>query len=98
MFVRFAYAVVNYDNMDSVEILGLIAATLTTAAFVPQVYKTWKNKSVEDISLTMYTVLLIGVLLWLVYGVFINSLPVILANGITSALLILMVLMKLKYK
>jgi MtN3 and saliva related transmembrane protein len=84
--------------MDGIEILGLIAATLTTAAFVPQVYKTWKNKSVEDISLTMYTVLLIGVLLWLVYGINIHSLPVILANAITSTLLILMVIMKIKYK
>tara|TARA_R110002051_G_scaffold143507_3_gene216439 strand:+ start:21787 stop:22041 length:255 start_codon:yes stop_codon:yes gene_type:complete len=84
--------------MDGIEILGLIAATLTTAAFVPQVYKTWKNKSVEDISLTMYTVLLIGVLLWLVYGININSLPVILANAITSTLLVLMVVMKIKYK
>ncbi|WP_324025096.1 SemiSWEET transporter [Maribacter sp. BPC-D8] len=84
--------------MDSVEILGLVAATLTTAAYVPQVYKTWKNKSVEDISLTMYTVLLVGVLLWLLYGISINSLPVILANGITSTLLILMIIIKFKYK
>ncbi len=43
--------------MDYIEILGLIAATLTTAAFVPQVYKTWQQKSTKDISLTMYLVM-----------------------------------------
>jgi MtN3 and saliva related transmembrane protein len=46
--------------MENIEILGLVAATLTTGAFVPQVYKTWKNKSVKDISLSMYTVLYNG--------------------------------------
>ena len=81
--------------MDYIEILGLVAATLTTAAFIPQVYKTWKEKSTKDISLSMYAVLLTGSLLWLTYGFFIESLPIILANTITAVLLICMVLMKL---
>ncbi len=84
--------------MENIEILGLVAATLTTAAFVPQVYKTWKNKSVKDISLSMYTVLLLGLLLWIVYGFYINSLPIIVANIITATLSVLIVIMKLKYK
>ena len=84
--------------MDYIEILGLVAATLTTAAFIPQVYKTWKEKSTKDISLSMYTVLLTGSLLWLTYGFFIESLPIILANTITAVLLVFMLLMKLKYK
>lgn len=84
--------------MDYIEILGLVAATLTTAAFVPQVYKTWKEKSTKDISLSMYTVLLTGVLLWVVYGVFIESMPIIFANTITAVLLLFMLLMKIKYK
>ena len=84
--------------MDYVEILGLIAATLTTIAFVPQVYKTWKEKTTKDISLSMYAVLFTGVLLWLVYGFFIKSLPIILANTITAILLVFMLLMKIKYK
>ncbi|AZQ60139.1 hypothetical protein EJ994_15520 [Maribacter sp. MJ134] len=84
--------------MDYIEILGLVAATLTTAAFIPQVYKTWKEKSTKDISLSMYAVLLTGSLLWLTYGFFIESLPIILANTITAVLLICMVLMKLIYK
>lgn len=84
--------------MDYIEILGLVAATLTTAAFIPQVYKTWKEKSTKDISLSMYTVLLTGSLLWLTYGFFIESLPIILANTITAVLLVFMLMMKLKYK
>ncbi len=80
------------------EIIGLIAATLTTAAYVPQVYKTWKEKSTKDISLSMYAVLLSGVLLWLVYGIYLESLPIILSNIITSILLLFMLFMKLKYK
>jgi len=80
------------------EIIGLIAATLTTAAYVPQVYKTWKEKSTKDISLSMYAVLLSGVLLWLVYGIYLESLPIILSNIITSMLLLFMLFMKLKYK
>jgi len=84
--------------MENIEILGLVAATLTTGAFVPQVYKTWKNKSVKDISLSMYTVLLMGLLLWIVYGFYINSLPIIAANIITATLSVLIVIMKIKYK
>jgi MtN3 and saliva related transmembrane protein len=84
--------------MDYIEVLGLIAATLTTAAFVPQVYKTYLHKSTKDISLTMYSVLLTGVLLWVVYGLYIKSLPIVAANMITALLLLLMLLMKIKYK
>lgn len=84
--------------MDFVEIIGLVAAFLTTAAFVPQVYKTWKEKSTKNISLSMYTVMGIGVLLWLVYGIHLESLPIILANTVTFLLLIFMLVMKLKYK
>lgn len=80
------------------EIIGLVAATLTTAAYVPQVYKTWKEKSTKDISLSMYAVLLTGVLLWLVYGLYLTSLPIILSNVITSILLLFMLILKLKYK
>ncbi len=84
--------------MDTTEILGLIAATLTTAAFLPQVYKTWKHRSAKDISLIMYIVLSVGLSLWLIYGVSIKSLPVILANAITLLLVLSMVFLKLKHK
>jgi len=84
--------------MHVTELIGLVAATLTTAGFLPQVYKTWKYKSTRDISLVMYLVLLTGTLLWLLYGIRINSIPIMLANAITAFLLFLMLLMKIKYK
>ena len=84
--------------IDNNEIVGLIAGVLTTAAFVPQVYKTWKSKSAESLSLTMYIVFFIGVLLWLFYGIHINSLAMILANGVTGFLALLLIFFKLRYK
>jgi len=82
----------------SIELLGLIAAGLTTAAFVPQVYKTWKHKSTKDISLVMYLVLSVGLILWMIYGILIKSLPVILANTITLLLVLSMVVLKIRHK
>lgn len=84
--------------MDYIEILGLVAATLTTAAFLPQVYKTWRQKSTKDISLTMYLVMFVGVVLWCSYGILIESFPVTLANAATALLLFIMLVLKLKYK
>nr|WP_299171741.1 SemiSWEET transporter [uncultured Allomuricauda sp.] len=84
--------------METIEIIGLIAASLTTASFVPQVVKTWKNKSTKDISLTMYLVLFAGSVLWFYYGLVINSLPVIFANAITGILVLSILILKLKYK
>ncbi len=84
--------------MDIYEIIGLVAAFLTTGAFVPQVYKTWKTKSTDDISLTMYSVLFIGLMLWLAYGISLNSLPMILANSFTGVLVLMVIVFKFKYK
>jgi len=84
--------------MDMYEILGFIAATITTVSFVPQVYKTWKSKSVESLSLTMYSAFLIGIVLWLIYGIHLNSLPMILANSVTAVLALLLIIFKFRYK
>lgn len=84
--------------IDFYEIIGLVAAVLTTASFLPQVFKTYKTKNTSGLSLTMYIVFFIGVVLWSVYGVFINSLSVILANSITAILALYLIFMKLKYK
>tara|TARA_S200000501_G_C20747936_1_gene710334 strand:- start:66 stop:326 length:261 start_codon:yes stop_codon:yes gene_type:complete len=78
------------------EIIGLIAAFLTTSAFIPQVYKIYHEKNADGISLTMYIILFIGVILWLIYGVLIGSLSIIIANGITALLQLSIILFKLK--
>lgn len=72
--------------MDFVTLLGLVAATLTTIAFLPQLIKTWKTRSTEDISAAMFISFCAGLFLWLIYGFLIRSLPVILANAITFVL------------
>ncbi|MGK0253895.1 MAG: MtN3 and saliva related transmembrane protein [Mariniflexile sp.] len=84
-------------NIDSKEIIGFIAAILTTAAFVPQVYKTWKTKDVKGISLTMFLVMFTGVILWLIYGYCINSLSMILANSVTVLLIFALIIFRFKY-
>ena len=82
----------------SVEIIGVIGASLTTASFVPQVYKVVKTRSVEGISLTMYTVFFIGILFWLYYGIKIDSFSVILANIITGILVVIILIFRIIYK
>lgn len=85
-------------NFQPIEIVGLLAAVFTTSAFVPQAFKTWKSKNVDSISLTMYLTMLFGVILWFIYGIYINSLSMVLANGVTSLLVFGIVVMILKGK
>jgi MtN3 and saliva related transmembrane protein len=83
--------------MDGTMMLGLTAGTLTTAAFVPQLAKAWRSKSTGDLSWGMLVTFSTGVLLWLIYGVWIDSLPVILANAVTLLLQAGIVSLKIKY-
>ncbi len=78
-----------------VDQLGLIAGLLTTAAFLPQVIHTWRQRSVADISLGMYLTFCIGVALWLAYGIALGALPIILANAVTLVLALAVLVMKL---
>ena len=78
------------------EIIGLLAAFLTTSAFIPQVYKIYKEKKAQGVSLTMYLIMFVGVLLWLVYGVLIGSIAIIIANSVTAILQLLVIIFKLK--
>lgn len=80
-----------------IEYVGLAAGALTTAAYLPQVYRTWRSKAVGDISLFMYLSMGLGVLLWLVYGVLIKAPAVIAANGLCLALIACMLRMKVVY-
>ncbi len=84
--------------IDPIEVLGFIAATLTTSAFLPQVYKTWKTKCADSLSMSMLVIFEIGVLCWLVYGFFIDSFPVIISNLITAVSGFLLIYFKFRYK
>lgn len=77
--------------MQQVTIIGLIAATCTTLAFIPQVIHILKTGSVEGISLMMYSVFTTGVACWLAYGLLLGDLPMILANTITLILAIIVI-------
>ncbi|WP_282123187.1 SemiSWEET family sugar transporter [Algibacter mikhailovii] len=83
--------------MDSIEIIGFLAAVLTTAAFLPQVYKTWKTKDVSSLSLPMLILFFIGIVSWLIYGVLKNSPSMIFANSITVISSFLLMYFKIKY-
>lgn len=82
--------------MDIVNITGSLAGCLTTIAFIPQVVRTWKTRSAQDISLFMFLLFSCGVLLWLIYGILLHALPIILANGITLVLSTLILAMKVR--
>jgi MtN3 and saliva related transmembrane protein len=84
--------------LERTEIIGLIAGLLTTAAFIPQVIKTWRTKSAKDLSLVMFLLYCLGVLLWSIYGLMIDEFPVILWNIITLALASVILYFKLKFK
>jgi MtN3 and saliva related transmembrane protein len=77
------------------EWLGYAAATLTTAAFVPQAWLTFRTQDVSGISLGMYSVFTAGVALWLGYGWVLQAWPIVVANFVTLLLAISILLMKL---
>jgi MtN3 and saliva related transmembrane protein len=80
-----------------VDIIGFCAATLTTAAFVPQAMHTYQTKDVSGISLGMYSGFALGVALWLVYGLMLGAWPIVIANVITLSLAITILVMKMRY-
>lgn len=77
--------------------VGYAAAILTTISFVPQVLKVWRTRSARDVSLGMYSLFTLGIFIWLVYGVLIESWPVILANFVTLVLAGMVLAMKLRF-
>lgn len=83
--------------MNLVDLLGTLAGTFTTIAFLPQVIKTWRTGSAEDISLVMFLLFSTGVLLWLIYGIALRAYPIIIANGITLVLASLVLYLKIRY-
>ena len=83
--------------MSYIDIIGFIGGALTTLALVPQAVKAWRTKHTRDISIWWILTLTIGILLWLVYGILIGSLPIIAANIATLILAVIVLLLKLKY-
>ncbi|MDN3724129.1 SemiSWEET transporter [Aequorivita sp. SDUM287046] len=88
--------------MEIEEILGFVAGACTTVAVIPQIIKSWRTKKVMDVSPIMFSILILGVGLWVVYGIIKNDLPIIITNGVSFLLnlsmLVLMFFFKSKEK
>jgi MtN3 and saliva related transmembrane protein len=80
------------------EAIGLLAGTLTTVAFVPQLLKIYRTKSGKDISAKMFSLFSAGIVLWLIYGILLRSLPLILSNVVTLVLSLTIIALKIRYR
>ena len=76
--------------------IGGVAAVLTTIAFLPQVIKSWRSRSTRDVSLGMFLILNTGIVLWLIYGLILESRPLIYANTVTLILTGTILVLKLR--
>ena len=83
--------------MDWIEYVGHLGAFMSSVTFIPQVYKVWKTKGVNDLSLTMILIIFSSTIVWLVYAVALMLWPVILANSIVCFPSILLLVFKLTY-
>jgi len=83
--------------MEVATFIGLGAAACTTISFLPQAIKSWKTKSMKDVSLPMYILLVTGSVLWLSYGIMLKDTPLILANGVGLSFISLTFFMKIRY-
>jgi len=79
------------------DLIGYLAAALTTCSFLPQALHTFRSRDVSGISLGMYSTFTLGVALWLVYGVALSAWPIVAANTVTLALAGAILGMKLRY-
>lgn len=78
--------------------LGFLAGILTTLAFLPQVLHTYRCKSAAEFSWTMLVTFNFGLLCWFIYGIYLHSWPMILANGFTMILQAFLIGMKIRYR
>ena len=85
------------SNFNYIDVFGFSAAFLTTIAFLPQLYKTWQTKSAEDVSLVMLILFITGLFCWIIYGLKINSAPILVANVITFIFNFSILILKLSY-
>ena len=84
--------------MNLADLIGSLAACLTTVSFVPQAWLTFRTRDVSGVSLMMYSVFTAGVALWLAYGVLLRSWPMVIANAITLVLALMILAMKVVFR
>ncbi len=84
--------------MSGIQILGMLAGTITSITFLPQVIKVWKSKSAKDLSLVMLLLLMAGVSLWLAYGLVIADAAIIYTNSMVLLMTLILLFFKMKFK
>lgn len=84
--------------MKLIDLLGMGAATLTTACFVPQVVRLWRTRNAEGISLVTFAAFLVGVALWLAYGLILRAWPIIIANAVTLVLALAIIVLTVRFR
>lgn len=84
--------------MNTIDLLGLAAATLTTASFVPQVVHLWRSRNAESISLLTFMVFSVGIVLWLIYGLMLHAWPIIIANIVSLVLVLIIIALTIRYR
>ena len=83
--------------MNGTDILGYVAGAVTALTFLPQVIKTWKEKSAKDISLPMFMIAASNNIMWIVYGALLNNWVIILTNSVVLSFALIMIFFKLRY-
>ncbi|PZR28066.1 MAG: hypothetical protein DI535_07855 [Citrobacter freundii] len=80
-----------------VDVLGYVAGAITALTFLPQVIKTWREKSAKDISLLMFLIAAVNEIMWIVYGALLENWVIILTNSVVLAMSLTMIFLKLRY-
>lgn len=84
--------------MELAKIVGYTASAVTVFTFLPQVIKTWKERSAKNVSLMMFVIAIANEVLWIWYGVLVNDLIIILTNIVMMCMASVMIYLKLRYK
>jgi MtN3 and saliva related transmembrane protein len=85
-------------KMNAIQLLGLAAGTITSITFLPQVIQIWKTKSVKDLSMQMLLLLILGVTMWLTYGILVKDAAIIYTNSMVLTMSLVMMYFKFKFK
>ncbi|MFZ4769966.1 MAG: SemiSWEET transporter [Ferruginibacter sp.] len=84
--------------MDYIKLLGLAAGTISSITFLPQVIRIWKTKSAKDLSLNMLALLILGVSMWLTYGIMVKDVAIIYTNSMVLTMSFIMLYFKFRFK
>jgi MtN3 and saliva related transmembrane protein len=84
--------------MSGIDVLGYSACTVTALTFLPQVVKTWKEKSAKNVSMLMFVIAAVNEVMWIAYGVLRDDMVIIVTNVIMIVMAMTMITLKLRYK